>query len=217
MFKVDPKDPASPVFSAAGVGALSGSQEEQLEFNTGGMAMKKCYEGCGMMMPDDFITGYEEVSGNPIPMGSTAKEVADDIPALLSEGEFVLPADVVRYHGLKQIMQWRDEAKMGLMSMYMEGQIKIPGLEDEDAEEEESDSEGSKKSTVSAKKDSAEEGDEELEEEYTTPEGNVVGLASPEIEIEMMEAEESEEDPDYYGDKELIVMFKKDPGLFKTR
>jgi hypothetical protein len=129
----------------------------------------------------------------------------------------VLPADVVRYHGLKQIMQWRDEAKMGLMSMYMEGQIKIPSLEDEDAEEEESDSEGSKKSTVSAKKDSAEEGDEELEEEYTTPEGNVVGLASPEIEIEMMEAEESEEDPDYYGDKELIVMFKKDPGLFKTR
>ena len=158
--------------------------------------MKKCYEGCGMMGPDEFIKGYEEESGNAIPMGSIAEEVADDIPALLSQGEFVLPADVVRYHGLKQIMEWREEAKMGLMSMYMEGQIKIPGMEEETEEESE----------------------EETEDEYTTPEGNVVGLAAPEIEVEMMEAEEeSEEDPDYYGDKELIVMFKKDPALFKTR
>jgi len=219
MFKIDPKDPASPVFSAAGVGALSGSEEDTLEFNTGGMVMKKCYDGCGMMGPDEFMMGYEEMSGNPIPMGSTAQEVADDIPALLSEGEFVLPADVVRYHGLKQIMEWRDEAKMGLMSMYMEGQIKIPGMDDEeeDSEEEESGGKGSKKSAVSAEEGEAEEGEEELPEEYTTPEGNVVGLASPEIEIEMMEVEEELEDADYYGDKELIVMFKKDPSLFKTR
>jgi hypothetical protein len=181
--------------------------------------MKNCYHGCGMMGPDEFIKGYEEISGNPIPAGSIAKEVADDIPALLSEGEFVLPADVVRYHGLKQIMQWRDEAKMGLMSMYMEGQIKIPGLEDEeeDSEDKESGGKGSKKSAVSAKEGEAEEGEGELPEEHTTPEGNVVGLASPEIEIEMMDVEEDEEDSDYYGDKELIVMFKKDPGLFSTR
>ena len=41
----------------------------------------------------------DPVSGNDVPVGSTQEEVRDDIPAQLSEGEFVLPADVVRYHG----------------------------------------------------------------------------------------------------------------------
>ena len=30
-----------------------------------------------------------------------AKEVRDDIPAQLSEGEYVVPADVVQYYGVK--------------------------------------------------------------------------------------------------------------------
>ena len=46
----------------------------------------------------------DPISNNPVPVGSTKKEVRDDIPANLSEGEFVLPADVVRYHGLEKIM-----------------------------------------------------------------------------------------------------------------
>ena len=37
----------------------------------------------------------DEVSGNDVPVGSTQEEVRDDIPAQLSEGEFVFPADVV--------------------------------------------------------------------------------------------------------------------------
>ena len=35
----------------------------------------------------------DPVSGNEVPPGSTQEEVRDDIPAQLSEGEFVKPAD----------------------------------------------------------------------------------------------------------------------------
>ena len=65
----------------------------------------------------------DPVSGNDVPVGSTQEEVRDDIPAQLSEGEFVLPADVVRYHGLEKIMELRDEAKAGLAKMEAMGQM----------------------------------------------------------------------------------------------
>ena len=65
----------------------------------------------------------DPVSNNPVPVGSTKKEVRDDIPANLSEGEFVLPADVVRYHGLEKIMGFRDQAKQGLQKMEDMGQM----------------------------------------------------------------------------------------------
>lgn len=89
---------------------------------------------CDILSTPDNIIGFDPVSGNPIPAGSNAINVRDDIPAVLSEGEYVVPADVVRYHGLKTFMQLRDEAKMGLMAMQMEGQIK--SLEEEQGEEE---------------------------------------------------------------------------------
>ena len=62
-------------------------------------------------------------SGNDVPIGSTKKEVRDDIPAMLSEGEFVLPADVVRYIGLENLMRLRQDAKMGLKQMEAMGQM----------------------------------------------------------------------------------------------
>lgn len=65
----------------------------------------------------------DPVSKNPVPIGSTQEEVRDDIPAQLSEGEFVLPADVVRYHGLEKIMGIRDQAKQGLQKMEDMGQM----------------------------------------------------------------------------------------------
>jgi len=65
----------------------------------------------------------DPVSGNDVPIGSTQEEVRDDIPAQLSEGEFVMPADVVRYHGLDKMMALRDEAKMGLARMEAMGQM----------------------------------------------------------------------------------------------
>jgi hypothetical protein len=69
------------------------------------------------------IMGYDDVSGNPIPLGSSAENVRDDIDAKLSTDEYVIPAHVVKWHGLKQIQMMQAEAEMGLMSMKMDGLI----------------------------------------------------------------------------------------------
>jgi len=65
----------------------------------------------------------DPISGNDVPPGSTQEEVRDDIPAQLSEGEFVVPADVVRYVGLENLMRMRQEAKQGLAQMEAMGQM----------------------------------------------------------------------------------------------
>ena len=65
----------------------------------------------------------DPVSGNDVPIGSTKEEVRDDIPAQLSEGEFVFPADVVRFIGLNRLMEMRQEAKQGLKKMEAMGQM----------------------------------------------------------------------------------------------
>jgi pyruvate/2-oxoglutarate dehydrogenase complex dihydrolipoamide acyltransferase (E2) component len=65
----------------------------------------------------------DPVSGNDVPPGSTQEEVRDDIPAQLSEGEFVFPADVVRYIGLENLMELRQKAKQGLGQMEAMGQM----------------------------------------------------------------------------------------------
>ena len=65
----------------------------------------------------------DEESGNEVPPGSLREEVRDDIPAQLSEGEFVFPADVVRYIGLENLMRIRQEAKQGLAQMEAMGQM----------------------------------------------------------------------------------------------
>jgi len=65
----------------------------------------------------------DPVSGNDVPVGSTQEEVRDDIPAQLSEGEFVFPADVVRFIGLDNLMKLRQEAKSGLAKMDRMGQM----------------------------------------------------------------------------------------------
>ena len=68
----------------------------------------------------------DPVSGNDVPSGSLAKEVRDDVPAMVSEGEFIFPADVTRYIGLDKLMKLRQEAKMGLKKMEMMGQLGNP-------------------------------------------------------------------------------------------
>ena len=62
-------------------------------------------------------------SRNKVPVGSLKKEVRDDVPINISEGEFVFPADVVRYHGLEKIMNMRQDAKAGLDMMNRMGQM----------------------------------------------------------------------------------------------
>lgn len=91
-------------------------------------------------MPEDVdMQRVDPVSGNEIPPGSLAAEVRDDIPAQLSEGEYVVPADVVRYYGVKFFEDLRGEAKMGWQSMEENGRIggdpiSPPGMEMADDE-----------------------------------------------------------------------------------
>ena len=73
-------------------------------------------------MKDDGLD-RDPVSGNEIPPGSLAKEVRDDIPAQLSDGEYVVPADVVQYFGVKFFEDLRAEAKRGLAEMEATGRI----------------------------------------------------------------------------------------------
>jgi len=64
---------------------------------------------------------------NDPPAGALPEEVADDQPVMLSRGEFVLPANVVRYLGLETIIALRDKALKGLKAMEEAGQIRRPG------------------------------------------------------------------------------------------
>jgi LysM repeat protein len=92
-------------------------------YNKGGMAMEQqmnLFEEGGMK--DDGLD-RDPVSGNEIPPGSLAKEVRDDIPAQLSDGEYVVPADVVQYFGVKFFEDIRAEAKRGLAEMEATGRI----------------------------------------------------------------------------------------------
>ena len=106
-------------------------EKKRVEMYHGGMMGEEACPTCGAMpdepcgMSEGFMSpsvGVDEESGNPIPPGSNAENVKDDIPAALSDGEYVVPADVVRYHGLKTFVALRDD-KLGLMSMQFEGQI----------------------------------------------------------------------------------------------
>jgi hypothetical protein len=132
-----------------------------------GMMSESYEEG---MMPGSYYDTEEE-TGNPVPVGSLPEEVSDDISAFLSEGEYVLPADVVRWHGLKHIQDMMVEAKAGLMSMDMMGQLHDTEGTGEEYEEEE----------------------EQGEEEYETPEGNDVEVATVDTEEEVLDEDEDEE------------------------
>jgi len=56
--------------------------------------------------------------------GATESEVADDIPAMISEGELVVPANVVRYHGLSKYENMRKTALNALDELEDNGQIR---------------------------------------------------------------------------------------------
>jgi hypothetical protein len=77
-------------------------------------------------------TETDPVSGNEVPPGSLPEEVRDDIPAMLSEGEYVVPADVLRYYGVKFFEDLRAQAKMGLAEMDANGRIGGEPIEEEE-------------------------------------------------------------------------------------
>ena len=80
-------------------------------------------EGGEVGAAPDTTIGVDPVSGNEVPMGATPEEVRDDIPAQLSEGEYVVPADVVRFYGVKFFEDLRTEAKQGYAEMDQNGRI----------------------------------------------------------------------------------------------
>ena len=102
--------------------------------NKGGAMMNKQMEMAFMKqggIKDDGMT-KDPVSGNNIPPGSMATEVRDDIPAMLSEGEYVVPADVLRYYGVNFFENLRGQAKNGLQTMEQNGRIGGTPLSDQD-------------------------------------------------------------------------------------
>ena len=64
----------------------------------------------------------DEDEGDPPPLAKP-EEVADDIPALLSEGEYVLPANVVRYIGLERIIDMHRQVLAEIQQMEDLGMI----------------------------------------------------------------------------------------------
>ena len=82
--------------------------------------MKKMYEEGGLATDGLAI---DPVSGNDIPAGSNAADVRDDVDAKLSEGEYVVPADVVKYIGVSTLEKMVNKAKEGLGDMAENGRI----------------------------------------------------------------------------------------------
>jgi hypothetical protein len=65
----------------------------------------------------------DPVSGNEIPPGVGAENVRDDIDAKLSEGEYVMPADVVKFFGMAHFEKMIKKAKEGMAEFEEEGRI----------------------------------------------------------------------------------------------
>lgn len=177
----------------AGEAVQKANADEVPELYHGGMpcscgASEEC--GCGLM-------------SEPMPVGSTEAEVADDISVMISEGEYVLNAQTVKWHGLKHIMDMQSEAEMGLMGMHDMGLI----VEVDRETEEESDSKGAENAEVS------DEGDTKQEEEETlqTPEGNEIEMAGVDVDIDESEVDETEEykDSDYSKKTSMYGIVKK--------
>ena len=73
-------------------------------------------EGGSIEREADFVKDDDEEPNDP-PPGATPEEVADDVPAYLSTGEYVLPANVVRYLGLERIVSMHKGALAALQQM----------------------------------------------------------------------------------------------------
>jgi hypothetical protein len=145
--------------------------DEKMKMYHGGMPCGcggDCDGSCGGGMMSD------PVSGNPIPVGSSAENVRDDIEAMISEGEYVLPANVVKWHGLKHIMDMQSEAEMGLMGMFDMGLIQYAGEEEAEEPEEVTEAEDDVPSeeveieVAAVEVDDMMDEDEEVEEVYPT-------------------------------------------------
>lgn len=78
----------------------------------------------------------DPVSGNEIPAGGTAEGVRDDVNVNLSEGEYVIPENVVRYIGVEKLEKMVAKANADLEGMEANGRMGEPsGMSEEDMQE----------------------------------------------------------------------------------
>ena len=124
------------LFNDVGMGDFTTEQDynseaDTLNLNEGGHVEKEV----------DFVKDKESVedsdNGDP-PPGATPEEVADDVPAMLSEGEYVLPANVVRYLGLERVISMHRRVLSEIQQMEDLGMIQNV---DEDGKPEDDDNE----------------------------------------------------------------------------
>ena len=178
-------------------------KNEVLEMAHGGMPCG-CSSVQDCMCNEEGIMGYDDVSGNPVPVGSNPENVRDDIDAKLSTDEYVLPAHVVKWHGLKHIQMMQSEAEMGLMAMQMDGLIQYADNEDK------SNSEGIEDSEVSDEDYSEQE---EAEEETETS----TEIPSEEMDIEVATIEVDDQLDDTEDIDEIEPVLQPLPGMLKKQ
>lgn len=70
-----------------------------------------------------------------VPPGALPEEVADDVPLMASEGEYVIPANVVRFIGLDKIEKMISSANEALAQMEEDGRIGGEPVDEEDDDE----------------------------------------------------------------------------------
>jgi len=95
---------------------ISGT-EKLSEINTTPKGVKMDYSKKPKTMAMGGPVERDPVSGNEVPPGSSPEEVRDDIPAMLSEGEYIIPADVLKFFGVNFFEKLRIKAKQGMMEM----------------------------------------------------------------------------------------------------
>jgi len=140
-----------------------------------------------------MFSDMEDMEEVEVPFGSLEEEVADDVPVLLSEGEYVVPADVVRYWGLKHLEEMRTMAKCGLMSMEMDG--RLHKVDDDDGVEE-----------VEIEEEDIEKGNEDeetmlmMQEMYSMEEPEMMEFDIDDMQEDMSE---EEEEVDFDGKKKI--------------
>ncbi|MEK9917816.1 MAG: hypothetical protein VW496_00345 [Pelagibacteraceae bacterium] len=138
VFEADEVIQVGPMVLAKGIKTPTKEQMDKLivktksgnpvSYNEGGMAMnqKTISKQMELFQEGGLVDQGGEVdmeSGNEVPTGSLKEEVRDDIPANLSEGEFVMPAYAVRYHGIDKMMELVDEAKVKLERLNQMGMM----------------------------------------------------------------------------------------------
>lgn len=77
----------------------------------------------------------EPTTGNRVPPGSLPEEVKDDKTIRVSGGEYIVPADVLQYYGMKFFEDLRAKAKVDLSKMEQTGRIggqPVPGPQTKD-------------------------------------------------------------------------------------